>query len=143
MICNSCNYEFCWICSLGFKSVVHVLSTPFCTIMNGIVYHEGNFDKMKIKCLWIRFLACYLLFILGPPLMIALAPIFTLIFGPCFFHKELFREFSFLKRFDNYRFFVSFIASYILLILFIGLSPLWVIIYYVVFFMFSLLIFFE
>ena len=85
MFCPSCNYQFCWICSLGYKSVVHVLSIPFCMSMNGIVYNNGNFENMKIKYLWLRFLACYLLFILAPALMIALVPIFTLIIGPCFF----------------------------------------------------------
>ena len=34
MICNSCNYKFCWICSLNFKSKIHDLSSAFCEIMN-------------------------------------------------------------------------------------------------------------
>jgi len=85
MICNSCGHEFCWICSLKFESLTHLLSTPFCVFMNLIVYNDGDFDGMFVKCIWLRFLACYLLFITAPALMIVFAPIFTLTYGPCFF----------------------------------------------------------
>ncbi len=92
MICNSCNYEFCWICSLRFKSNVHILSMLFCEAMNGIVYNDGDFEDMIIKCIWLRFLVCYLLIIIAPALMIALAPIFTFTFGPWFFKNEFFYD---------------------------------------------------
>ena len=56
---------------------------------------------MIIKCLWLRFLVCYFFIIIGPPLMIALAPIFTLIFGPCFFSREIFYDIPYISRFEN------------------------------------------
>ena len=141
MTCNSCNYEFCWICSLRFKSYVHILSLPFCEFMNKIVYHEGEFDRMFIKCIWLRFLACYLLFIVTPVIMIAWAPILCLFCGPCFFKKEFSYRIS--ARYRKYEFLLSIIGAYIILILFIGLSPLWIVVYYLVFLMFTFLILFE
>ena len=60
--------------------------------MNLIVYNDGDFDGMFVKCIWLRFLACYLLFITAPALMIVFAPIFTLTYGPCFFEKYLFDQ---------------------------------------------------
>ncbi len=99
MVCNSCNYNFCWICSLKFESFFHVLSMFFCQFTNLIVYLNGNFDKMIIKCIWLRYLACYIFFLVAPALMIALAPIFTLIIGPCFFSKEIFHDIPYIRKF--------------------------------------------
>jgi hypothetical protein len=88
MICNSCKHDFCWICSLEFYGKKHDIFKPFCEIMNVIVYNEGYFENMWIKCIWLRFLAYFFITIFGPMLLLAVSPLLAIFFGPCYFFSE-------------------------------------------------------
>ena len=89
MSCNSCRYEFCWICSLPYYSKKHEVFKPFCEVMNGIVYNLGYFEEMWFKCIWLRFVAYFLLTLIGPILLIALSPLLMIFALPCIMYKEL------------------------------------------------------
>ena len=62
---------------------------PFCDMMNEIVYNEGEFENMWFKCIWLRFIAYFLIIIIVPFLFIAVSPLLTIFVGPCLVFSEL------------------------------------------------------
>ena len=145
MICDSCKHEFCWICSLSFYSKKHEIFRFFCEAMNGIVYNDGYFEEMWVKCIWLRFLAFFLFVIFVPFLFIAVSPIFAIFLGPCYAYKELHYGLSCIKPIESakIRLLLCIPCSISCFLLIIAISPFALPAYFIVFLVFSLMIMIE
>ena len=58
-------------------------------MMNELVYNNGDFERMWIKCMWLRFLAYFLILYVGPFILIAASPLLLVLFGPYHMYNEL------------------------------------------------------
>ena len=145
MICNSCKHDFCWICSLPFYTKKHEIFKPFCETMNVVVYNEGEFESMWIKCIWLRFLAYFFLVIFGPILLLAASPFLAIFFGPCYLFSEL--KYGYLCFNQIYssklRFLLSFPISIVIWLIIIVITPFVLPVYFIVFLVFSIMIMIE
>jgi len=145
MICNSCKHEFCWICSLPFYTKKHDIFKPFCEVMNGLVYNDGEFESMWVKCIWLRFFAYFFLVIFGPILLLAVSPFLAIFIGPCILFSELKYEFLCLNEISSsiIRFLLSLPISIVIWLFTIVISPFVLPVYFIIFFVFSIMIMIE
>jgi len=145
MICKSCKHEFCWICSLPFYTKKHDIFEPFCVIMNEVVYYNGKFESMWVKCIWLRFLAYFFLVIFGPILLLAVSPFLAIFIGPCILFSKLKYDFLCLKitSSSNIRFLLSFPTSIVIWLITIVITPFVLPVYFIVFLVFSIMIMIE
>ena len=62
-----------------------------CAIMNLIVYNEGRHEDMKIKSILLRYILCYLLFLIGPFFVLPGGIVFMIFFIPYYVWNEFLR----------------------------------------------------
>jgi len=113
--------------------------------MNDYVYLYGDFDNMIIKCIWLRIFLFYFVLYVGPLIALALSPLIGVFVAPIAFfdivRREWFYESECMCRF--FLFIICLPFSYLSLAIALALSPLALLVYYLILFMQSFLMIFE
>ena len=90
MQCTICKYEWCWTCGLSRKHIFHKIQIiteetgVLCEFINAVVHNSGHRNKMVIKSLPIRYFLLFIMFIIGPPLLVAVALVAAAVAYPFF-----------------------------------------------------------
>lgn len=77
MTCFVCKYDWCWTCGLHRRHFFHKMQIfsgetgILCEFINKVAHRNGSRNDMVIKSLPVRYFLLMILFIIGPPLLLA------------------------------------------------------------------------
>ena len=113
--------------------------------MNDYVFLYGDFDQMIFKCIWLRISVFYFVLYFGPLIALALSPLIGVFVAPFALYALTEDEFFYNcgRLCKIFLFFICIPFSYLGLGIVLALSPLGLLVYYIVLFMQSFLMIFE